>query len=203
MQTVVVGGQARKIGKTSVIVSLLRGLRAFHWTAVKITQHQPDLHLPRGASSPGCEDFALTEERTDCGRGDTHRYLAAGARRALWMQVRPGSLPKAFLALLAALANDRLVMMESNRILDFLKPDLFLLVLDSRVRDFKKSARKFFPRADALISVGPLDANAWPGLDAKRFRGKRVFTVSRPDSFSPELCRFVRRTLRLPAPPSA
>jgi len=42
MKLVVVGGQARKVGKTSVIAGLIRGLNTFVWTAVKISYHGGD-----------------------------------------------------------------------------------------------------------------------------------------------------------------
>jgi len=204
MQTVVVGGHARKIGKTSVMTGLIRGLRSFGWTAVKLTQHSHGAaglqSVSSGAGSE--EDYLLTEEQTVEGRGDTCRYLAAGARRALWLRVRQGALKKAVPALLAALRRDRFVMIESNSILSFLKPDLYLFVVDSRVRDFKPSARKFVRRADALVPLGPLEPPTRPAFDPSGFRNKPVFAVRRPDDFNPGLCRFVRGKLHLSAPSS-
>ncbi len=199
MQIVVVGGQARKIGKTSVMAGLIRGLSSFAWTAVKITQHS---HGTGGLQSEvyGAgieEDYLLTEEQTAEGRGDTSRYLAAGARRSLWLRVRRGALQKAVPALLGALASDRLVMIESNSILNFLKPGLYLFVVDSGVRDFKPSARKVFNRADALVPVGPLEPRTWPGVEPGGFRNKPVFALARPGCFNPGLCRFIRRKLHL------
>ncbi len=199
MQTVVVGGHARKIGKTSVMTGLIRSLRSFGWTAVKITQHSHGASGLQSVPSGACieKDYLLTEERCSEGRGDTSRYLAAGARRALWLRVRQGALQKAIPPLLGALESDRYVMIESNSILSFLKPDVYVVVLDSRVRDFKPSARKFLRRADAVVSIGELEPRAWPGLDLSRFRNKPVFALSRPDEFNLRLCRFVRRRLRL------
>ena len=200
MQTVVVGGHSRNIGKTSVMAGLMRGLSSFGWTAVKITQHRHELSSPQdepSASAPAEHDFDLTEERTGDGRGDTSRYLAAGAKRSLWLRVERGSLQKAFPALVRALGRDPFVMIESNSILGFLKPDVYVVVLDSRARDFKPSARKFLERADVLVPVGSLDARAWPGLDPRGFRAKPVFTISPRDYFNPELCRFIRQRLHL------
>ena len=197
MQTVVVGGHARKIGKTSVMAGLIRGLSSFGWTAVKITQHSYGAGGLQSESSGADieEDYLLTKEQTAGGRGDTSRYLAAGARRALWLRVRQGALQKAVPALLGALERDRFVMIESNSILSFLKPDLYLFVVDSRVCDFKPSARKFLRRAGALVTVGPLELRAWPGVDSSRFRNKPVFAVSRPGRPDLRLCRFVGRIL--------
>ena len=38
MKIVVVGGNSREIGKTSVVVGLIRALRHRNWTAIKLTQ---------------------------------------------------------------------------------------------------------------------------------------------------------------------
>lgn len=197
MQTVVVGGHARKIGKTSVMAGLIRGLTSFGWTAVKVTQLRHGAAGLQSVSSGAAseEDYLLTEEQTAGGHGDTSRYLAAGAQRSLWLRVRQGTLQKAIPALLEALGSDRFVMIESNSILSFLKPEVCVFVLDSRVRDFKPSARRFLKRADALVPVGPLELRTWPGVDPSRFRNLPVFAVSRPDGLNLRLCRFIRRKL--------
>jgi len=202
MQTVVVGGHSRKIGKTSVMAGLIRGLSSFGWTAAKITQHSHGAAgLQSACAGAGiAEDFILTEERTASGESDTSRYLAAGARRSLWLRARQGSLQRAVPVLLGALGSDPYVMIESNSILNFLKPDLCLFVGDSRVRDFKPSARRFLKRADAIVSVGPLDTCVWPGIEPCGFRSKPVFALRHPDELNLGLCRFVRRKLQFPAP---
>jgi hypothetical protein len=89
-------------------------------------------------------------------------------------------------------------MIESNSILDFLNPALYIAVLDSLNPDFKASARRFLARADALVPVGSrFDAGAWAGIDPHLFERKPAFRVAAPDYFNPDLCRFVRERLSL------
>jgi hypothetical protein len=199
MKTVVVGGHSRNVGKTSVMQGLLRGLGSLAWTAVKITQHAHGVSTLAGkpcGSTPATRNFVLTDERDPRGRGDSSRYLAAGARRSLWLRVREGRLADAFPALRKALGRDEFVMIESNRVLGVLKPAVYVVVLNRLKRDFKASARQFLKRADALVPVGPLpERSAWPALGAPPFEGKRVFPVSRRSYFNPALCRFVRQRL--------
>jgi len=201
MKVVVVGGHSRNIGKTSVMAELIRRICPPEWAAVKITQYGHGVCSLNGepcACDPGEHGFALTEERTRAGRGDTRRFLRAGARRSLWLRVRQGQLPRALPALLRALRSEKWVMIESNSILGFLDPALYLFVLDSSQRDFKASAQKYLERADALVMTGPSSgANRWPEVDAELLRGKPVFTVSPPDYASEELTRFVREKLGL------
>jgi hypothetical protein len=202
MKTVVIGGHSRNIGKTSVMAGLIRGLRTFDWTAAKITQYGHGICSLDGQPC-GCEPeehpFVLTEEKDPHGRGDTSRFLRAGARRSLWLRVRQGQLTEALPLFRKALEGEEFVMIESNSILDYIEPALYLVVLDSSQSDFKTSARRFIGRSDALVPVeSRFDMQAWPALDCRALKNKPVFPVSLPHYFNPELCRFVCERLPLP-----
>ena len=200
MRLVVVGGQGRKVGKTSVIAGLIRGLNTLAWTAVKISHHAGDAgteDTPLADELPPRLDFLLSEERDREGHGDTALYLAAGARRALWLRTRGGGLARALPDLLEALEGDEHVIIESNSLLGFLKPDIFLMVIDQSGRDVKASARQFLARADALVTVaaGP---RLGPAGDLQIPQDKPAFAVSASDWSSPALCRFVSERLASP-----
>ena len=204
MKAVVVGGHTRNIGKTSVMTGLIHGLKALDWTAVKITQYGHGICSLDGqpcACQPKEHPFVLTEEQDARGGGDTCRFLAAGARRSLWLRVRQGQLGDAFPMLEKALRRESWVMIESNSILEFLKPALYLVVLDSSERDFKPSARRFLDHADALVPVeSRFDARAWGGFAPWKLDPKPVFPVAAGRYFSPELCEFVRQRLQVSTP---
>jgi hypothetical protein len=202
MKTVVVGGHTRNIGKTSVMAALIHGLQCLDWTAVKITQYGHGI-CSRDGEPCGCapteHPFVLSEEGDSRGRWDTCRYLAAGARRALWLRVRQGQLAEAFPALCEALVANDYVVIESNSIVDLFRPTAYLVVLDCSVRDFKASARRHLALADALVPIeSRIDAAAWPGLDPRLLRDKPVFSATSSRYASPDLCRFVWKKLGLP-----
>jgi hypothetical protein len=199
MKLVVVGGQVRKVGKTSVVAGLVRGLNSLAWTAVKISHHGGEADsqdTPSADDLPAHLDFLWSEEKDPKGHDDTSRYLAAGARRALWMRVRGGTLARALPALLKALEGDEHVILESNSILAFLKPAVFLFVIDESQRELKASARQFLPHADALVRVGAeLKEPVWPGISLQMLEDKPVFPVSAGEWSNPALSRFVRERL--------
>ena len=202
MKTVVIGGHSRNIGKTSVMAGLIHALKSFNWTAVKITQYGHGVCSLDGLPC-GCEPeehpFVLAEEKDPHGRGDTCRFLAAGARRSLWLRVRQGQLADAYPSLREAFENDDFVMIESNSVLGHLKPTLYLMVLDRSEPDFKVSARQFLGCSDALVPVeSRVDTVAWPGLEWREIQDKPVFPVAASDYFNPQLCRFVSESLALP-----
>jgi len=213
MKLVVVGGQVRKVGKTSVIAELVRGLNSLAWTAVKISFHGGDADSQDGPSAgdlPAHLDFLWSEEKDPHGDHDTSRFLAAGARRALWVRARGGTLAQALPGLLKALEGDEHVIVESNSILAFLKPTVFLFVIDESRRELKASARQFLARADAFVRVEPdLEARGWEQISVGARHGvplgefltlqgledKPVFPVSAGKWSNPALSRFVRERL--------
>lgn len=166
MRTVVVGGHSRNIGKTSVVAAIIAALPEFPWTAVKIAQHG---HGICSASNEPCDcaidlpdcPYAIDEEKNRDSGTDTARFLHSGARRSLWVRTPQGALATAMPALHQAIAGETHVIIESNSVMEFLQPDLYLFVLNPAVEDFKDSARRFFPRADASIVWSP-DQTACP-----------------------------------------
>ncbi len=46
------------------------------------------------------------------------------------------------------------VMIESNGILEFLRPDCYIVVVDEQVADFKESAQRYLDRADIQVTAG-------------------------------------------------
>lgn len=153
----VVGGQCRKVGKTALVVDLIAGLREFEWTAVKITPHS-DLECPMNGPGCGClpheHTFTIREE-TNPRIGDTGRFLAAGARRALWVQTKTGRFKDVLQPLAAALERDCHVLVESNAIVEFWRPDALLMVLDPTNPDVKDSARNLLELAHAFVFRSP------------------------------------------------
>ena len=144
----------KRQGKTSVVAGLISALREYDWTAVKITQYGHGVCSANGAPCDCAtvdHTWAITEEKDRGGESDTSRFLVAGAARTLWVRTEQGRLAEAMPALRQRLEHSRHVMVESNSVLKFMRPDLYLTVLDPGTEDFKNSAREFLDRADAVI----------------------------------------------------
>ncbi|HLY59533.1 MAG TPA: hypothetical protein VKV95_02090 [Terriglobia bacterium] len=205
MKTVVVGGHSRNIGKTSVMAGLISNMNGLNWTAVKITQYGHGICSLDGepcGCAPTEHAHVLTEERDASGQSDTSRFLAAGARRSFWLRVRQGQLADAFPILDRALGDDDYVMIESNSVLSFMTPSLYLVVLDRSQADFKPSALRFLDRADALVPIGTClngPSAAWPLVEPGIFVNKPKFPMAPGQYSSPDLCEFVRLKLVCPA----
>ena len=187
MAIVVVGGHTKNIGKTSVVAGLIAALPEMRWTAFKITQYG---HGVCSANGEPCEcetaehTIAVTEERAGASGTnltDSARYLAAGAVRSFWVRTQQGALAEAMPRIRKELARAENVVIESNSILRFLRPDLYLSVLDPAVEDFKDSARYFLDRADAvLVPEGVLGRPVWTGVSLKLVAGTPVLAMRPP-----------------------
>ncbi len=199
MAIVVIGGHSRSVGKTSVVAGLISALHEFEWTAVKITQYGHGVCSANGAPCDCATDdhsWAISEERDRGGESDTSRFLLAGAARALWVRTEQGRLAEAMPALRRRLEQSRHVIVESNSVLKFLRPDLYLTVLDPGTEDFKTSAREFLDRASAVIlHDGSRTGSAWQGVSLKPVAQRQVFRISPPTYVTPEIVEFVRSSL--------
>lgn len=191
----VVGGHSRNIGKTAVMEGILRVLPDFGWNAVKITQfghgvcssHGEACHCDDGSDHP----YVLSEERTP-NLTDSGRYLAAGAVRSFWLRTRQGELAEGLPALRRILSASRNTLIESNSVLNFLRPDLYVFVLDYAVADLKDSARRFLDRADALVTLHEDRSAPWQGVPARWLDSKPRFPGAPPSYVSPELACWLR-----------
>ncbi len=197
MAIVVTGGHSRSVGKTSVVAALISALPEFEWTAVKITQYGHGICSANGAPCDCAttdHSWAISEEKDRGGESDSSRFLVAGAVRALWVRTEQGRLAEAMPGLRQRLENAGNVIFESNSVMKFLRPDLYLMVLDPGTEDFKTSAREFLDRADAVIlhNVSGEDNLRWQGVSLKPVANRPVFCISPPPYMTPEIVEFVR-----------
>jgi len=199
MSIIVIGGHSRSVGKTSVVAGLISELREFQWTAFKITQYGHDICSANGQAcdcATGDHSWAISQEKNRTGDSDTSRFLAAGAERVWWVRTEQGRLAEAMPALRERLKDSPHVIIESNSILKFLRPDLYMTVLDPATADFKTSAREVLDRADAAILHEPRNGDlAWKDVSLKPVAGKPVFRVTPPPYVTPEIVEFTRATL--------
>jgi hypothetical protein len=197
MALIVVGGHSRSVGKTSVVAGLVAALPEFRWTAVKITQYGHGICSADGAPCDCATDdhsWAITEERDRGGDSDSSRFLVAGAARSLWVRTRQGLLAEAIPRLRKELSTAENAILESNSVMRFLRPDLYLTVLDLATADFKTSALEFLDRADAVI-LHEGDQIAWKNISLKPVAGKPTFRIRPPEYVTHKLVEFVRARL--------
>jgi hypothetical protein len=188
----VVGGHSRNIGKTTVAASLIAATPEARWTAIKLTQHGHAFCTHGAGSGCACSahsgpfEVSLQNEPNET---DSGRFLSAGSERAYWVRCPQGRLAEAMPALRDLIAQSPNTIIESNSILQFLRPDLYLVVVDFSNLDMKDSTRLFLDRADAFIQTGP-GTPQWPGVSPRWFQSKPILAPG-----SPELIKLLRTRL--------
>ncbi len=201
MATIVIGGHSRSVGKTSVVAGLIAALAEYEWTAVKITQYGHGICSANGEAcdcATGDHSWAISEEKDRGGESDTSRFLVAGAARSLWVRTEQGRLAEAMPALRKRIESAHNVILESNSVLKFMRPDLYLTVLDPGTEDFKKSAQQFLDRAGAVILHDrPETGAAWHSVSLKPVAERPVFRISPPPYLTAEIVEFVRSSLSM------
>jgi molybdopterin-guanine dinucleotide biosynthesis protein len=152
MAMILVGGQAKNIGKTTLVCNIIAALSQLRWNAIKITTHRHE--------AIGCElriegtSYVVWEQVSLTAQSDTIRFLRAGAEKAFLIQAEDAALEEAYSVLLSLLRPDSHVIIESTRAAGILHSDLFLLVVNGAQTDFKSSAEQQFGNVDVVVLSG-------------------------------------------------
>jgi hypothetical protein len=214
-RVIVVGGHTRSIGKTQLVCDLIRAFPRTNWIAGKITQYGHGVCAQNGENCDCAPDEHICaiewETHADTGT-DSARFLAAGARRSFWLRTKQGYLAEGLPLLRAALRESTgessgelpHLIVESNSLLQFLKPSLYFAVIDPAKEDFKDSARAALDRADALVLRGSFESTAretpaWLRLPVRLLREKPSVSQREGDPLPEPLQVLVRRVLEAPA----
>ena len=198
MAIVVIGGHSRDVGKTSVVAGLIAAMPDRHWLAIKITQYG---HGICSANGEPCDcvtadhSLAVSEERSRAGDTDTSRFLVAGADRVLWVRTEQGMLAEAMPRVRAELAKAENVIIESNSVMKFLRPSIYVAVLDPSRADFKNSARSYLDRADAVLMRATDGGVEWKDVSLKPVQGKPFFSFAPPQYVPADFVAHVRERL--------
>jgi hypothetical protein len=171
---VVVGGHTRSIGKTQLVCDIIAAFPKAEWIAGKITQYGHGVCAQNGENcdcAPEEHVCALDwETRADTGT-DSARFLAAGAKRSFWLRTKQGYLAEGLPLLRDALREiaehadggaNRAVILESNSLMQFVKPSLYFAGIDPQREDFKESAQIALDRAHALVLRGEVGGGGPP-----------------------------------------
>jgi len=215
-RVVVVGGHTRGIGKTQLVCDLIAAIPEARWIAGKITQYGHGVCAQNGKNCDCAPDEHICaiswEQRGDTGT-DSARFLCTGARRAFWLRTKQGFLAEGMPLLRDALReveaaeadSPRNLILESNSVLQFWRPALYLMVLHPAKVDFKNSAHLQLDRASALVlreglpaAKDQAESSPWAGISAQLLGGKPSFLQREGERLPAGLIQMVRETIRVP-----
>ena len=189
-RVIVVGGHTRSIGKTQLVCDLISAFPEANWIAGKITQYGHGVCARNGNCcdcAPNEHICALTWEKKPS-HTDSGRFLAAGARRSFWLRTKQGHLAEGMPLLRSALgacdsdlvSGMQNLILESNTLLEFVKPSLYLMVVDPSKADFKESARWQTREASAIVLRRPVQEGTSNGEMRRGWSGISELLANKP-----------------------
>ena len=101
--------------------------------------------------------------------------------------------------LIRIIKNDPFVIIESNWVLKFIHPDLYLIVLKYGVEEFKDSAKQTLEQADAaLVLNSDAPPPAWQGIVLDVLEGVPVYKAAARQNMPDGLVDFIQSRLSKP-----
>jgi hypothetical protein len=154
MRIVTVSGTCSEVGKTTLVCELLARLPG--WAAIKVTRghyrscgRDPDTCCVSGLLGDEPRVFSDRAD-TDVATKDTGRYWAAGAADVRWLVVARGQEGEGIARALAGLGDHPGVVIEGNRVVESLDPELAVMVALPDQKEIKVSARRIVGRVHGL-----------------------------------------------------
>ncbi|HWY68035.1 MAG TPA: hypothetical protein VNX88_05190 [Terriglobales bacterium] len=189
MARIIVGGQTKDAGKTTLICNIIKAFPAAEWTAVKFSNHRhPAENCEVLTEGPG---WIIWEQSATDDQTDAARFLHSGADRGLLVQADNRSLREVCSVLMKEISTTTAVIVESASAAEFLQHDLLLLLLDAAQNDFKESTRQQLGGADAFV-LRNSDSRVEQGIEG--VKEKPVFTAFL-DYLDPGLLRLLAAKL--------
>lgn len=148
MPLIAVGGQAKNIGKTTLVCNIIAAFPQTGWTAVKFSTHTHE--PPHSELVLRSQEVAIWRQIGAGDDTDTARFLKAGAQHALLVQSEEAN-QQASETLLKEVSPATHVIVESTKMSELLNPDLFLMVVDSSAPRFKKPSTEKLHLVDAFV----------------------------------------------------
>lgn len=155
-----IGGLTSEVGKTTLLCELLRAFPG--WEAIKTTRG----HYRSCGKDPQacCVSDLLGEsaivysghEQTYAAGKDTGRYWDAGAVNVHWVIATDQQVESGIKEAISRVRSSA-VLIEGNSFTEFIQPDFFVMVVNSKNPKIKATARKSLQRVSAYYLTGEVD----------------------------------------------
>lgn len=147
----VVGATSRNLGKTGLVCSLIRRFSDHTVTFLKIKTLREGDQSFHGTGSYPEGNYSIREETGPEKFTDTARILEAGAGQVLYIRAKVIFLKAAFLEALEKIPENHLIIIESNSIVEVVKPAIYILILGPDRAKYKPSSVSTRASADLIL----------------------------------------------------
>jgi len=150
---IMVGGNSRNSGKTSVACSIISKLSATHEViGLKVTSIRPSENEMHGNHleeiKPG---YTIFEEHNYDSDKDTSKMLRAGATHVYFIRVEDTFAEQAILHFFSSYINNEFIVCESRSLRNIIEPGLFLMMVRNPVSGRLKEVADYLDKADFIF----------------------------------------------------
>jgi hypothetical protein len=151
---IMIGGNSRNAGKTSIACSIINKLSATHQViGLKVTSIRPGDEGRHGNHKEEVTSgFSIFEEHDSELRKDTSKMLKAGATRVYYLRVEDTFIEEAILHFFSSYINNELVVCESRSLRNIIEPGLFLMMMREPAIGGPKDVSGYLEKADCIFN---------------------------------------------------
>jgi hypothetical protein len=156
-EMVMIGGNSRNSGKTTMACSIIRKLSVNHEViGLKVTSVKPGEEELHGNHNGNHNEnfngnFTIFEEKNSESHKDTAKMLQAGATHVYYIRVEQNFTEQAILHFLFSYAKGQLIVCESRSLRRIVNPGLFLIMMRLQVKTEAKDMSDFLGMADKIL----------------------------------------------------
>lgn len=152
-EMVMIGGNSRNSGKTTIACSIIRKLATNHEViGLKVTSVRPGEENLHGSHDEGIPaNFSIFEEKITESHKDTSKMLKAGATHVYYIQVADTNIEEAISYFLTRHIKKQLIVCESRSLREIVTPGLFLMMMKLPAPGIAKDVSFFLPKADKVF----------------------------------------------------
>ncbi len=153
-QMVMIGGNSRKSGKTTMACSIISKLATTQDViGLKVTSIRPgERNLHGNHDQELTDDFSILEELNSDSHKDTSKMLMAGAAHVYYIRVSENHKKKALAHFMTKYIKKQIIVCESRSLHEIISPGLFLLMMRLPATNKSKDVTKYLSIADKVFN---------------------------------------------------
>ena len=155
-QMVMIGGNSRNSGKTTLACSIIKKMAEKHEViGLKVTSVRPGEDDRHGNHDEEvAANFTIFEETKTDSHKDTSKMLMAGAAHVYYIRVTETFYEQAILHFLSKYINKQIIVCESRGLRKIINPGLFLMMIRLPADGNAKDISEYITKADKVFNFG-------------------------------------------------
>lgn len=152
-EMVMIGGNSRNSGKTTMACSIINKLAAKHEViGLKVTSIRPGEEEMHGNHTDDiAASYTIFEELDRKSNKDTSKMLTSGASHVYYIRVADNFLEKAVLHFLSKYINKQIIVCESRSLRNLIIPGIFLMMIRTPAQIKVKEIGSYVSKADEIF----------------------------------------------------